>query len=285
MTRCAEDASQEPLAGTAPRARWWWLVEMPGAWGRKAVEECRVPAVASLASDEHRRVILVRRPGRHPAASPDAPLRVWIAGALPGDPPVRVAIAADPESIRDWPIEGPSWAQPDPEAPVLAVCTNSSRDLCCGLDGRALVTALSPDPAVWECSHLGGHRFAPTALHVPSGLVYGRLTAPVARSLVEQGPDTGSAAWLRGRSALEAPVQVAEIDLLSRGIQPDHAGTHVRLVDDEAVVAFADLPAVTLRRVNGIVRPEQCGGTPAVSTSWQIIDGDERVVDLSPART
>jgi hypothetical protein len=197
---------------------------------------------------------------------------LWIAGALPGDPHVRVAIADDPESIRDWPSEGPSWARPDPEAPVLAVCTNSSRDLCCGLDGRALVTALSPDPGVWECSHLGGHRFAPTALHVPSGLVYGRLTEPVARSLISRGPDAESAAWLRGRSALEAPVQVAEIDFLSQGIEPDLVGAHVEVRDDEAVVAFAGPPAVSLRRVDGIVRREQCGGAPTAAVSWQIVD-------------
>lgn len=274
MTRCAEGASAEPLAGTAPRARWWWLIEVPGSWGRKAVEECRVPAVASLTSDEHRRVILVRRPGRHPAASPDAPLRVWIAGALPGDPPVRVAIADDPESLRDWPADGPAWAQPDPEAPVLAVCTNSSRDLCCGLDGRALVAALSSYRRVWECSHLGGHRFAPTALHVPTGLVYGRLTEPVAQRLMTHGPDSESAASLRGRSALEAPVQVAEIDFQSQGVQPDLAGAHVELDGDTAVVTFTGLPAVTLRRVEGIVRAEQCGGTPTAAVSWIVTSDD-----------
>ena len=275
MTRCAGASIDEPLSGTAPRARWWWLVEVPGSWGRKAVANCRVPAVTSLVSDEHRRVILVRRPGKHPAASPDAPLRVWIAGALPGDPPVRLAIADDPESIRDWPREGPTWAQPDPEAPVLAVCTNSSRDLCCGLDGRALVTALAGTPGVWECSHLGGHRFAPTALHVPTGLVYGRLTPDAARRVLAQGPEADTAVWLRGRSAHEAPVQVAENDFLGQGLPPDLVDPEVRLAGGEAVVAFAGLPAVRLRRTDGIARPEQCGGEPVPAHSWKIIDRDD----------
>ncbi len=248
---------------------------MPGSWGRKAVEDCRVPAVASLVSDEHRRVILVRRPGRHPAASPDAPLRVWVAGAMPGDPPVRVAIADDPESIREWPSEGPSWAQPDPKAPILTVCTNSSRDLCCGLDGRALVADLADLEGVWECSHLGGHRFAPTALHVPSGFVYGRLTEPVARRLISQGPDGESAALLRGRSALEPAVQTAEIDFLGRGIQPDLVSPNIRSADGEAVVSFSGLPSVRLRHTDGVVRPEQCGGEPVPAHSWQIIASDD----------
>ena len=268
MTRCAIEASAEPLAGTAPRARWWWLIEVPGAWSGQAVKECRVSAVRALTSDDQRRVVLVRRPGRHPAVDDHAPLRVWLAGAMPGDPPVRLAVANDPGEIIDWPIEGPTTAVPDPHAPVLAVCTNSSRDLCCGIDGRALVNALADGPGVWECSHLGGHRFAPTALHVPTGLVYGRLTEAVARRLLHTGPDEHSASWLRGRSALEAPAQAAEIALLLQGIHPDPRSAQVEVADDEAVVTFAGDTSLHLRRMTGPSRSVSCGRDGEASRSW-----------------
>jgi len=272
MTRCAEGAAQEPLAGTAPRARWWWLIELPGSWGRDAVKDCRVPAVRALTSDEQRRVLLVRPPGRHPATDPRSPLRVWIAGALPGDPPVRLAVAEDPGAIREWPIEGPPDAVADPQAPILAVCTNSSRDLCCGLDGRALVQSLADAPGVWECSHLGGHRFAPTALHVPTGLVYGRLTEAVARHLLSGEPDTSSAVWLRGRSALDAPAQTAEVDLLRRGISPDPRDPQIALEAGDTVVEFAGAPSVRLRSVTGVNRAASCGGVPEVAVSWEVVE-------------
>jgi len=271
--RCRETAADEILAGTAPRARWWWLIEVPGSWGRNAVPECRIAAVRELASDEARRVLLVRRPGRHPAVDTRGPLRVWIAGALPDDPPTRLAVADDPEDLLTWPIEGPAWASTDPQAPVLAVCTNASRDLCCGLDGRALVEALGDVPGVWESSHLGGHRFAPTALLVPHGLVYGRLTPQVAHDLIMRGPSANSAPWLRGRSALSPSIQASEAALLASGAAPDPARVTTTESDTEAIVHMGDLPPVRLARTAGPARPVSCGGDDEPCTSWQVQSG------------
>lgn len=266
--RCRETAADEILAGTAPLARWWWLIEVPGSWGRNAVAECRIPAVRSLTSDDARRVLLVRRPGRHPAVDSQGPLRVWIAGALPDDPPTRLAVADAPEDILTWPREGPSSASTDPQAPVLAVCTNASRDLCCGLDGRALVEALSDMPGVWECSHLGGHRFAPTALLVRHGLVYGRLTPRAARDLITNGPSAESAPWLRGRSALSPATQAAEVALLAHGQAYDLADIAAEETDTEATVRVGKLPPVQLRRIAHQPRPVSCGGADEPCDSW-----------------
>jgi hypothetical protein len=71
--------------------------------------------------------------------------------------------------------------------PLLLVCTHEQRDPCCGLEGQALVDAIG-GPDVFACSHLGGHRFAPTAMVLPTGYVYGHL-------------DVGSAAAIRARAA------------------------------------------------------------------------------------
>jgi len=273
MTRCAETAAAEPLAGTAPLARWWWLIEVPGAWGRQAIADCRVPAVRSLTSDERRRVLLVRRPGRHPATDARAPLRVWIAGGLPGDAPTRLAIAEDPDEIWEWPIEGPPSAVADPEAPILAVCTNSSRDACCGIDGRTLVGSLSDSPGVWECSHLGGHRFAPTALLVSHGLVYGRLDVHAARTLLDEGPGPSTAGFLRGRSALSPPAQAAEAHLLARGPAPDVSDVMIdEFAPGQARVNFANHGAVEVDLLPGEARPASCGALPEPCSAWRVSD-------------
>ncbi len=273
--RCSEGAQAEPLAGTAPLARWWWLIDMPGPWGRKAIEDCRVPTVRSLESSDERRVLLVRRRGRHPAADPSAPLRVWFAGALPGDPPPRLAVVDDHAELLTWPASGPpdDRADEDPDAPRLAVCANSARDLCCGLDGRALVQSLDDDRA-WECSHLGGHRFAPTALLVGHGLVYGRLDVPAARALIDDGPSPATAAYLRGRSALAPAAQAAEASLMARGIRPDPAAVQVDDAGDAlARVTFAGTPPVRLRCLPGEApRPASCGGDPEPWSAWQTVD-------------
>ena len=275
--RCSQTAVDEPLAGTAPLARWWWLIEVPGPWGSQALADSRVAVVRELASSDERRVLLVRRAGRHPAADPSAPLRVWFAGSLPGDPPTRVALVDDHAELLAWPASGPpsERAIADPLAPVLAVCTNSARDLCCGLDGRALVQELS-DERAWECSHLGGHRFAPTALLVGSGLVYGRLDAEVARSLIESGPTPGTSAWLRGRSALAPAAQAAEAHLLARGNVVDpRTATVEESGGGQVRVAFSGLPPVALRQLPGDApRPASCGADPEPWSAWSVQDPD-----------
>ena len=272
--RCNAAAAAEPLAGTAPLARWWWLIEVPGPWGKRALEDCHVPVVRALDSNPQRRVLLVRRRGRHPAADPTAPLRVWIAGGLRGDPPPRVAMVDNHEALLGWPDSGPPGndARPDPHAPVLAVCANSARDLCCGLDGRALVQDLDDDRA-WECSHLGGHRFAPTALLVGEGLVYGRLTTSVARELLDNGPTPTSSTSLRGRSGLPPVAQAAEAYLMGRSVLTI-VGDPVVDESESArtIVTFPGHSPVHLSQTTGTPRPASCGTEPEVWSGWRVLE-------------
>ncbi|MBV9923283.1 MAG: hypothetical protein JOY78_20875 [Pseudonocardia sp.] len=78
---------------------------------------------------------------------------------------------AGPSDLIDLPLPEPGARLPGRpvDDPLLLVCTHGRRDRCCALDGRALVRALveAGEPDVWECSHLSGHRFAPTALVLP----------------------------------------------------------------------------------------------------------------------
>ena len=272
--RCNAAAVAEPLAGTAPLARWWWLIEVPGPWGKRALEDCHVPVVRALDSNPRRRVLLVRRRGRHPAADPTAPLRVWIAGGLRGDPPPRVAMVDDHEALLGWPDSGPPGddARPDPHAPVLAVCANAARDLCCGLDGRALVQDLDDDRA-WECSHLGGHRFAPTALLVAEGLVYGRLTTPIARGLLDNGPTPSSARSLRGRSGLPPVAQAAEAHLMDRSGLPILGEPAIDESESaRSIVTFPGHSPVHLSRTTGTPRPASCGTAPEEWSGWRVLE-------------
>lgn len=134
--------------------------------------------------------------------------------------------------------------------PIILVCTNGKRDACCALRGRALMSALAADHAerTWECTHLGGHRFAGNLVCLPDGIVYGRVTAA-------DGPRLATAylagrvdpTRLRGRSAWPPPAQVAEQALrVDRGLT---AIDDVRMLasdaaDGRAVVTLATLDGV-----------------------------------------
>ncbi|HEY1855194.1 MAG TPA: sucrase ferredoxin [Solirubrobacterales bacterium] len=108
------------------------------------------------------------------------------------------------------PLDG-SLGEAD-EEPLYLVCTHGKHDPCCGQRGRPLVIALSaarPD-RVWQASHLGGCRFAPTVLTLPLGLMYGRVPPSAASDLVvatDRGLVVGP--FLRGRIGLAPAVQAA----------------------------------------------------------------------------
>ena len=105
------------------------------------------------------------------------------AGGLPFDDPAALldASTCPPLAFPDPPGIG----EPGPPALHL-VCTNGRHDPCCADLGRpvvrALVAARAPD--VWECSHIGGDRFAANLVCLPDGVYYGRVDPDGAPGLV-----------------------------------------------------------------------------------------------------
>ena len=67
----------------------------------------------------------------------------------------------------------------DDGAPIYAVCAHGTHDACCAIRGRPVAAALDQlrPGRVWECSHVGGDRFAANVLVLPSGVLYGRVVA------------------------------------------------------------------------------------------------------------
>src|SRR5205807_1098717 len=69
---------------------------------------------------------------------------------------------------------------------------------------------LEPD-WVWQCSHVGGDRFAGNLVCLPEGLFYGRVDRSIAGALVDEHLAGRILLDLfRGRSAHPVPVQAAD---------------------------------------------------------------------------
>jgi hypothetical protein len=243
---CSRAAAEEPLAGTAPTETHLLVVEAPGRWGSAALADCSLPPAvrsALAALPPQWRVILARRP--------DRPLRIARQWRLPIDAPVLPGLL--PQTGRV--VAGPT----------LLLCTNGSRDRCCALHGRPLLDRLA-SPHVWECSHLGGHRFAPTALRLPDRLVFGRLTAAAARdALAGQTP----LAAVRGPVGWPAPVQAAVIAVWQHHrVAPIRdaavAGGQVRLALQDGTSWL-----VAVRGSAVPARPLSCGTEPVPGRRWQ----------------
>ena len=264
----------EPLAGTAPQVKRWLCVEHPGPWTSTAAQDHdpEIVALAERAADAGWRLTFLRRPGRRGAAGPR---RVYFADSGAGR-----MLAARVDSVRDLELR---VEQGEPVAePVLLVCAHGARDRCCVEDGRPLAAELAEGGIdVWECSHLGGHRYAATALLLPSGYVYGRLdrrTALAAFRAAEGGKV--EVENCRGRSIWQAAGQIAELAVREAAgvrvigaLTVDVAGplaARVTCVDDGAVWE------VRLRKDTLAARPPSCGTEPEPATPL-VVDAVERV--------
>jgi len=297
----------EPVHATAPLARAWLVLEQSGPYGREALLSSGLPdavgAALTAASEGTRTKVLLARPvGRAvPEPLPDTGRRFWFAHCAPGGVRMRTGIIDDDVLLRpDLPAvldaaargELPPWGARTDE-PLMLVCTNAKRDQCCALVGRPLAEALDAGPfsgRVLESQHLGGHRFAPTALLLPSGHVFGRLDAPTAESVLSEALQGRLAGLdhLRGRSAAAAPAQAAAIAVRrAEGVHGLDDIDVLRRVGEHAVpvplewdgdggaaeleVRHVDGRAwhVPVRRTEDAAqRPESCGKPALPVVSW-----------------
>ncbi len=286
--RCSS-FTDEPLPGTATTETGWLCIENESGWGRDPFSgETFTPeageAVQRFAQSRGLRVLLIRRPGR--AAGFRGRSRVFVANSVPGEASLRMFTVADYAEIPQLPVDDP--AAGEPAGPLALVCTNGKRDVCCAVLGRPIAASLAgcyADPVVWECSHTGGHRFAPVVIVLPAGLTYGRMTGERAKAAFDAAREgVVLTDGLRGRSSLPPAEQAAEI-AVREVLGP--VGTEVlRTGSDGArsdgAPAGADGAEVTVRHEDGrawrvTVTAEElpprimsCGKKPSSARAWHV---------------
>lgn len=276
----------EPLTATASRVLGWLLIEVRGAWGRDALVESDLGLHVDRAwrtrlTDLGVRVIAIRRD-----LELDGRTDVTLAVAVAGRPGRRVAqawsrkvpdLAAVMEATADLTAgrgrsDQPSEWQDDP-GPYVLVCTNGRHDSCCATYGRPLVRALRASrwaDRVWECSHVGGDRFAGNLVVLPDGLYFGRCGAEDAeRILTAYDQGRLDLPNYRGRSGLRIAEQAAEhfvrrergldrLDAIVAIARVDPRTTRVTAREGEGTLVFD----VTLERTEvPAPTPLTCTGT------------------------
>ncbi|MFJ9036978.1 sucrase ferredoxin [Streptomyces sp. NPDC102406] len=220
---CADSARArgDALAGTAPYGTVWVLIEYRGGWPSNGFDGLPLePGIKELVFEAARavraRVLLIRRHGRRVS-----------------DGPGRWAVLhheADGAHRQRW----GTWRRPEDLAqvaealgapgepghpPVVLVCAHGLHDACCAVRGRPVGRALSErwPGLVWECTHVGGDRFAANVVVVPDGVYYGNLDAPSSVTVVEEHlADRVHADHLRGYTDLFPPQQAAVAAVLRR---------------------------------------------------------------------
>jgi hypothetical protein len=226
------DRAEVSAYGTAARATFFVALEQSGPWGRDAATQSHLPAavggsLSASCAERGGRLSLIRRPGPHADDHHEVGHTAYLAWAGDGPWLLRLVVT-DPATLLD--LDFDALARGDREAvlattpgaepaePVLLVCTNGRRDVCCAVRGRpvALDTAAVHPGRVWEASHTGGHRFAPTGVLLPHGATLARLDADLCAELLGRAASDRLPEGVlgplhdRGRSALSGPEQAAE---------------------------------------------------------------------------
>jgi len=228
-------AKGEDLIGSAISADQWLLIETPRPWGENpwekqpdfasalAVLDCVKPGMAlwdslrvqAIAPDKqysqpgYAHVFYYQRSG--PQFSNYEKQAYYL--PIEALAPLIEALLFQPANLASF---APHQRRSNHLREIL-VCTHTQVDLACGRFGMPLYKELKRDYAntqtlrVWQTSHFGGHRFAPTLIDFPSGRFWGHLEPQHLEALVHQRGDLDALQpCYRGWSGFSRWEQMAE---------------------------------------------------------------------------
>jgi len=264
----------ESLHGVAPEGpQGFLLVEETRPWGDTgALASALLPAaLRERCLRAGLRALFIRRPGRYEAERRTC----FVAHAGYDGGWLRRAVVDDVGDLLDVDLdavargEPPRFGDEHGDALVLA-CTHGRVDACCAELGRPVARELHAalGERVWQCSHLGGCRFAANVLVLPRGVLLGRLrpggAVGAVRAALAGRPPVDH---VRGRPGAPRAAQVAEAHLRRRlGLEGLH---EVELlgqralsggIDEVALRAGDETWSLRLRgEPAGAARPHGCG--------------------------
>lgn len=212
-------AMDEALYGTAVHATTWFILEYRASWRAKAPHDNDLPPSINnwlthqLEHVENGRLQFIRRKNEV-----GSPLAFYIAITKPDQQRLYHFEVATYAELLNLDVPAILAGNANYEAhrsnqPLIFVCTHGKRDRCCALLGLPILKALKKElgEAVWQTTHTGGHRFAPTLLTFPDGACYGRLTAADVPQLLDALSQKGLLLEkMRGRTCFTAVEQVAD---------------------------------------------------------------------------
>lgn len=248
VDRCSTFARAEEIdpIGSAGSYDSVVLVEWPMPWPRDASDIDEVTDLVSrLDLPGQVRTQLVTAGGSRPS---EAQARVIVHLRDPDAPFARF----ERRRLDDTGSAG----RTEPHRDVL-LCTHGTRDICCGSLGTRLFVsrpALGNDTAIWRSSHLGGHRFAPTALVFPEGTSWAYLDADLLSAIIHRElPVEDAAPHYRGCIGLNGrEVQAVDREgLLQHGWAWLDAQRHGEVIRRDDLVATVRLGYVLADHTRG----------------------------------
>lgn len=141
----------------------------------------------------------------------------------------------EPQNLRNW------QEVTAPEGPDLHICTHGTVDAACGKYGVPVYQALNAAGLrAWRTGHFGGHRFAATAVELPSGLLWAHLTPELSVKVARREVQPAEVRpHLRGFAGLPTLGQVLGRELLVQyGWDWLHAERWAEVEDSEVTLNY-----------------------------------------------
>jgi len=215
----SKEASEETF-GTASTGDAWLLLEYARPWGAKAFRDSTLPKAVKvylsglLKSIPRSRVLLIKQ-----TRTIKGPLTLFVARSRESSSSILKYEFLEYEQLLDLDLASalaggsPSGTTPW-EEPLFLVCTHGKRDKCCAKFGIPIYKTIQTqvgESSVWQCSHVGGDRFAANVICFPDGIFYGHVTEETAKLIVKEYDERRIVLTnFRGRSCYSFPVQAAE---------------------------------------------------------------------------
>ncbi|HET8546569.1 MAG TPA: sucrase ferredoxin [Bryobacteraceae bacterium] len=208
----ASRANGEQIYGTVAHIDSWLLIEYPGAWRPYAISDSALPdgvkqQLRGMARHSPGQRQLFIRQGYQRRAT----LRCFIAESREADSRLAYFDFADYDEIGRF--DAASAVLRATDETILLVCTHGTHDKCCAKFGRPVYASLhncAPE-RTWECTHVGGDRFAGNVVCLPHGIYYGHVEPDEATILIDTL--ARREIWLekyRGRCCYPRVAQVGE---------------------------------------------------------------------------
>ncbi len=280
-----------PLYGTAVQVDLWLLIEYARPWKPKALEDNELETginehLAELVTEvrekanKRLRVQFIKQ-----ATSDNRADREIMLASVTSDTASMIRSKIDKyqsliDITSDRILENSLPSSRAVEKGVYLVCTNGQRDLCCARFGLPVYEALRAEygDRVWQTTHVGGHRYAPNLLCLPSGIGYGFAESDVALELASR-TDRGEldVDYLRGRSCYPSVVQAAEYFVRKERRLSDLFGINYlghEIEGDEIIVKFdigGQAVAVVIAAAIGEAAIASCNGPPKPVEEFNLV--------------
>lgn len=208
--------TKEEMFGTVPRVDIWFLLEYKQAWSKKAFASSKIPEAIKkrfseyLDSFPNSRLQLIKR-----EMNAEDTIKLYVGVSRELEPKLFELSLSNYEEILSLDISaiiaGSSFLRKEP---LFLICTHGTHDQCCGKFGMPIYMETSKREngfLTWQCTHLGGHRFAANFLCLPYGIYYGRVRENDVGDIITECKNQNICLGIyRGRSCYSADAQAAE---------------------------------------------------------------------------